>query len=275
MTRNLIPLFRPILSSSSKSKSLPLTIRSIHSTSKILLATPVNGNGQGQGKNPFLPRNTGPRTITPGPIKSPNPRESTTVDSTSKGSRQDIGNIEQIGTSIGSDSYPDYSKGPSALDKASQLFFFTEIVRGMWIVLEQFFRPPYTIMYPFEKGPLSPRFRGEHALRRYPNGEERCIACKLCEAICPAQAITIESEAREDGSRRTTRYDLDMTKCIYCGFCQEACPVDAIVETQNAEYSTETREELLYNKEKLLANGDKAEAEIAANLQADHVGFSV
>lgn len=164
-----------------------------------------------------------------------------------------------------------YHGGPSALEKAANLFFFTEIVRGMWIVMEQFFRPPYTIMYPFEKGPLSPRFRGEHALRRYPSGEERCIACKLCEAICPAQAITIESEARLDGSRRTTRYDIDMTKCIYCGFCQEACPVDAIVETQNQEFSTETREELLYNKEKLLANGDRAEAEIAANLHADHV----
>jgi len=164
-----------------------------------------------------------------------------------------------------------YKDGPSALDKAVHLFFFTEILRGMWIVLENFFRPPYTIMYPFEKGPLSPRFRGEHALRRYPSGEERCIACKLCEAICPAQAITIESEARSDGSRKTTRYDIDMTKCIYCGFCQEACPVDAIVETQNQEFSTETREELLYNKEKLLANGDRAEAEIAANLHADHV----
>ncbi|KII95011.1 hypothetical protein PLICRDRAFT_33839 [Plicaturopsis crispa FD-325 SS-3] len=159
----------------------------------------------------------------------------------------------------------------SAIDKAVHLFFFTEILRGMWIVLENFFREPYTIMYPFEKGPLSPRFRGEHALRRYPSGEERCIACKLCEAICPAQAITIESEARQDGSRRTTKYDIDMTKCIYCGFCQEACPVDAIVETNNQEYSTETREELLYNKEKLLANGDRAEAEIAANLHADHV----
>ncbi|EPS96005.1 NADH-ubiquinone oxidoreductase [Fomitopsis schrenkii] len=164
-----------------------------------------------------------------------------------------------------------YKDGPSAIDKAVHLFFFTEIIRGMWIVMEQFFRPPYTIMYPFEKGPLSPRFRGEHALRRYPSGEERCIACKLCEAICPAQAITIESEARLDGSRRTTRYDIDMTKCIYCGFCQEACPVDAIVETQNQEFSTETREELMYNKEKLLSNGDAAEAEIAANLQADHV----
>ncbi|KAI0832646.1 NADH dehydrogenase Fe-S protein 8 [Trametes gibbosa] len=167
--------------------------------------------------------------------------------------------------------YDPYKDGPSAVDKAVHLFFFTEIIRGMWIVMEQFFRPPYTIMYPFEKGPLSPRFRGEHALRRYPSGEERCIACKLCEAICPAQAITIESEARLDGSRRTTRYDIDMTKCIYCGFCQEACPVDAIVETQNQEFSTETREELLYNKEKLLANGDRAEAEIAANLHSDHV----
>ncbi|KAJ7087404.1 NADH-quinone oxidoreductase [Mycena crocata] len=164
-----------------------------------------------------------------------------------------------------------YKGGQTAIDKAVHLFFFTEIIRGMWIVLEQFFRPPYTISYPFEKGPLSPRFRGEHALRRYPSGEERCIACKLCEAICPAQAITIESEARMDGSRRTTKYDIDMTKCIYCGFCQEACPVDAIVETQNQEFSTETREELLYNKEKLLANGDRAEAEIAANLYADHV----
>lgn len=164
-----------------------------------------------------------------------------------------------------------YKDGPSALDKAMTSFLFTELIRGLWIVLEQFFRPPYTIMYPFEKGPLSPRFRGEHALRRYPNGEERCIACKLCEAICPAQAITIESEARQDGSRRTTRYDIDMTKCIYCGFCQEACPVDAIVETQNQEFSTETREELLYNKEKLLANGDRAEAEIAANLHSEHV----
>ncbi|KAK0206832.1 hypothetical protein DFS33DRAFT_622813 [Desarmillaria ectypa] len=164
-----------------------------------------------------------------------------------------------------------YGQGPSAVDKAVHLFFLTEIVRGMWIVLENFFRQPYTIKYPFEKGPLSPRFRGEHALRRYPSGEERCIACKLCEAICPAQAITIESETRMDGSRRTTKYDIDMTKCIYCGFCQEACPVDAIVETQNQEFATETREELLYNKEKLLMNGDRAEAEIAANLYSEHV----
>ncbi|KAF9345433.1 NADH dehydrogenase Fe-S protein subunit 8 ndufs8 [Mortierella sp. NVP85] len=165
-----------------------------------------------------------------------------------------------------------YTPGrPSALDTASQSLLLTELVRGMWVVLESFFRPPYTLMYPFEKGALSPRFRGEHALRRYPSGEERCIACKLCEAICPAQAITIEAEPREDGSRRTTRYDIDMTKCIYCGFCQEACPVDAIVEGPNYEYATETHEELLYNKEKLLANGDKWEVELARNIEADHL----
>ncbi|KAI5776880.1 hypothetical protein EDC01DRAFT_439278 [Geopyxis carbonaria] len=157
----------------------------------------------------------------------------------------------------------------SALDKAGKYFLMTEMLRGMYVVMEQFFRPPYTIMYPFEKGPISPRFRGEHALRRYPSGEERCIACKLCEAVCPALAITIEAEEREDGSRRTTRYDIDMTKCIYCGFCQESCPVDAIVESPNQEYATETREELLYNKEKLLANGDKWEPELAACIKAD------
>lgn len=156
------------------------------------------------------------------------------------------------------------------LDRSSNILLLTEVLRGAWVVLEQFFRPAYTINYPFEKGPISPRFRGEHALRRYPSGEERCIACKLCEAICPAQAITIEAETRADGSRRTTRYDIDMTKCIYCGLCQEACPVDAVVEGPNFEFATETREELLYNKEKLLANGDKWESEIAANLKADH-----
>lgn len=122
----------------------------------------------------------------------------------------------------------------TSLDKAGNYFLLTEMLRGMYVVLEQFFRPPYTIYYPFEKGPISPRFRGEHALRRYPTGEERCIACKLCEAICPASAITIEAEEREDGSRRTTRYDIDMTKCIYCGFCQESCPVDAIVECKSS-----------------------------------------
>ncbi|RDW67951.1 putative NADH-ubiquinone oxidoreductase subunit 3 [Coleophoma cylindrospora] len=157
----------------------------------------------------------------------------------------------------------------SSLDKAGKYFLLSEMFRGMYVVMEQYFRPPYTIYYPFEKGPISPRFRGEHALRRYPSGEERCIACKLCEAICPAQAITIEAEEREDGSRRTTRYDIDMTKCIYCGFCQESCPVDAIVESPNAEYATETREELLYNKEKLLSNGDKWEPELAAAARAD------
>jgi NADH-quinone oxidoreductase subunit I len=130
-------------------------------------------------------------------------------------------------------------------------------------------KPKATIMYPFEKGPLSPRFRGEHALRRYANGEERCIACKLCEAICPAQAITIEAEPRADGSRRTTRYDIDMTKCIYCGLCQEACPVDAIVEGPNFEFAVETREELFYDKDRLLANGDRWEREIAKNLELD------
>ena len=130
-------------------------------------------------------------------------------------------------------------------------------------------RPKATVNYPFERNPQSPRFRGEHALRRYPNGEERCIACKLCEAICPAQAITIEAEPRADGSRRTTRYDIDMVKCIYCGLCQEACPVDAIVEGPNTEYATETREELYYDKERLLDNGDRWEREIAKNLELD------
>ena len=148
-------------------------------------------------------------------------------------------------------------------------FLLTEIVKGMALTFKYMIKPRETINYPFEKGPISPRFRGEHALRRYPNGEERCIACKLCEAVCPAQAITIEAEPREDGSRRATRYDIDMTKCIYCGLCQEACPVDAIVEGPNFEFATETREELYYNKNKLLANGDRWEAQIAANLAAD------
>jgi NADH-quinone oxidoreductase subunit I len=155
------------------------------------------------------------------------------------------------------------------LDSAARSMFLSEIARGMWLTLKYMFKPRMTINYPFEKGPLSPRFRGEHALRRYPNGEERCIACKLCEAVCPALAITIEAEPREDGSRRTTRYDIDMTKCIYCGLCQEACPVDAIVEGPNFEFATETREELYYNKDKLLANGDRWEAALAANIAAD------
>jgi NADH-quinone oxidoreductase subunit I len=145
------------------------------------------------------------------------------------------------------------------------LDFWGAFVLGMRYLV----RPKATVNYPFEKGPLSPRFRGQHALRRYANGEERCIACKLCEAVCPAQAITIEAEPREDGSRRTTRYDIDMVKCIYCGYCQEACPVDAIVEGPNFEFAAETREELYYDKEKLLANGDRWEREIARNLEID------
>ena len=155
-------------------------------------------------------------------------------------------------------------------DRMSQVLFLTDIWRGIWLTGEVVSKPKVTINYPFEKGPISPRFRGEHALRRYPSGEERCIACKLCEAVCPAQAITIEAEAREDGSRKTTRYDIDMTKCIYCGYCQEACPVDAIVEGPNYEFAAETHEELIYDKEKLLANGDKWEVAIAKNLASEH-----
>ena len=148
-------------------------------------------------------------------------------------------------------------------------YLLVELWKGLWVTGGNMFARKVTVQFPEEKTPQSPRFRGLHALRRFPNGEERCIACKLCEAVCPAQAITIEAEAREDGSRRTTRYDIDMTKCIYCGFCQEACPVDAIVEGPNFEYATETREELLYDKAKLLANGDKWERALAANLAAD------
>ncbi len=155
------------------------------------------------------------------------------------------------------------------LDRTARSMFLTELLSGLALTLSYVFKPKATLNYPNEKGPLSPRFRGEHALRRYPNGEERCIACKLCEAICPALAITIEAEPREDGSRRTTRYDIDMTKCIYCGLCEEACPVDAIVEGPNFEFSTETREELMYDKAKLMANGDRWEAHIAARLRAD------
>ena len=155
------------------------------------------------------------------------------------------------------------------LDRSARTWLLTELIEGMVLTLKTMFKQPVTLNYPYEKGPISPRFRGEHALRRYPNGEERCIACKLCEAVCPALAITIEAEPREDGSRRTTRYDIDMTKCIYCGFCQEACPVDAIVEGPNFEFATETREELFYDKEKLLANGDRWEAESSKNLALD------
>ncbi|MCB9929425.1 MAG: NADH-quinone oxidoreductase subunit NuoI [Alphaproteobacteria bacterium] len=157
----------------------------------------------------------------------------------------------------------------SFFDRTARGFLLSELIEGMVLTFRYMFKPKVTLNYPYEKGPLSPRFRGEHALRRYPNGEERCIACKLCEAVCPAQAITIEAEPRDDGSRRTTRYDIDMTKCIYCGFCQEACPVDAIVEGPNFEFATETREELMYDKQKLLDNGDRWESAIARALEAD------
>ena len=144
-----------------------------------------------------------------------------------------------------------------------------EFVSAFFLAMRYFFKPKPTLNYPFEKGPISPRFRGEHALRRYPNGEERCIACKLCEAVCPATAITIESDVRADGSRRTTRYDIDLTKCIFCGFCEESCPVDSIVETHILEYHGEKRGDLYFTKDMLLAVGDRYETEIAANKAAD------
>lgn len=147
--------------------------------------------------------------------------------------------------------------------------FLKELVKGMAVTGRHLFSRKITVQYPEEKTPQSHRFRGLHALRRYPNGEERCIACKLCEAVCPALAITIESEQRGDGSRRTTRYDIDLTKCIFCGFCEEACPVDAIVETRVLEYHGEQRGDLYYTKQMLLAVGDKYEAQIAADREAD------
>lgn len=158
--------------------------------------------------------------------------------------------------------------------KRIQNFFKTwllfDLITGMYATLKYFFKRKVTIQYPFQKGPLSSRFRGEHALRRYESGEERCIACKLCEAICPAQAITIDAAPRsDDGTRRTIRYDIDMTKCIYCGFCQEACPVDAIVEGPNFEFATYTHQELIYTKQKLLDNGDQWEPVIDHNIKSD------
>jgi NADH-quinone oxidoreductase subunit I len=148
-------------------------------------------------------------------------------------------------------------------------FMLTELLKGMRLTGRYFFARKITLQYPEEKTPMSPRFRGLHALRRYPNGEERCIACKLCEAVCPAMAITIESDVREDGTRRTTRYDIDLTKCIFCGFCEESCPVDSIVETHIHEYHGEKRGDLYFTKEMLLAVGDRYENEIAAAREAD------
>ena len=156
------------------------------------------------------------------------------------------------------------------INRIIKTVFMVDFIEGLLIAIKKFFNTKKTINYPFEKGKISPRFRGEHALRRYPNGEERCIACKLCEAVCPAQAITIESAEREDGSRKTTRFDLDMIKCIYCGLCEESCPVDAIVLGPNFEFGTETREELYYNKEKLLDNGDRWESILAANIKTNN-----
>ncbi len=147
--------------------------------------------------------------------------------------------------------------------------FLWELLQGLSVTLRNLFVKKFTVMYPEEKTPQSPRFRGLHALRSYPNGEERCIACKLCEAVCPALAITIESDVAEDGTRRTTRYDIDLFKCIYCGFCEEACPVDAIVETRIHEYHMENRGENIMTKDKLMAIGNKYEAMIAADKAAD------
>jgi len=155
------------------------------------------------------------------------------------------------------------------IKRAVRTWLLTELLRGLMLTGKYMFKKKITVEYPEERTPLSPRFRGLHALRRYENGEERCIACKLCEVVCPALAIVIESEEREDGTRRTTRYDIDMTKCIYCGLCQEACPVDAIVETQEFEYASETRKALYYTKDMLLDNGDRYESQIAANIAAD------
>ncbi len=157
----------------------------------------------------------------------------------------------------------------NAIARVVRTFSLWELLLGLRVTLRNLFVKKVTVQYPEEKTPQSPRFRGLHALRRYPNGEERCIACKMCEAVCPALAITIDSEVREDGTRRTTRYDIDLFKCIYCGFCEEACPVDAIVETRIFEYHMEERGENIMTKERLLAVGDKYEEMIAADKAAD------
>ena len=157
----------------------------------------------------------------------------------------------------------------SAIIKTFKSFLLIELFKGMYLTFKYMFKSKVTVNYPHQKGPLSPRFRGEHALRRYPNGEERCIACKLCEAVCPAVAITIESELRDDGSRRTTRFDIDLFKCVYCGFCEDACPVDAVVETRIHEYHMENKGENIMTKEKLLAVGDQYDTMIADDKAAD------
>ncbi len=157
----------------------------------------------------------------------------------------------------------------STVRRLAKSFLLLELLKGLGVTFHYLFAEKFTVRYPEEKTPKSPRFRGLHALRRYPNGEERCIACKLCEAVCPALAITIESEPRADGTRRTTRYDIDLFKCIYCGFCEESCPVDAIVETGIHEYHFENRGENIMTKEKLLTIGDKYEEEIARARMAD------
>lgn len=149
-------------------------------------------------------------------------------------------------------------------------FFLYDVVLGMSLTLKYLFKKKVTLNYPHEKAPRSPRFRGEHALRTYDNGQERCIACKLCEAVCPAQAIVIEADPSDDTTRRTVKYDIDMTKCIYCGLCQEACPVDAIVEGPNHEFATFTHQDLIYDKKKLLNNGTKFEDELKVKLKKDY-----
>jgi len=157
----------------------------------------------------------------------------------------------------------------TAVKELFSSFMLTELIKGFMITGKHFLSPHITVQFPEEKTPLSPRFRGLHALRRYENGEERCIACKLCEAVCPAMAITIESDVRADGTRRTTRYDIDLTKCIFCGFCEESCPVDSIVETHIFEYHGEKRGDLYFTKDMLLAVGDRYEQEIAQRREAD------
>ena len=156
-----------------------------------------------------------------------------------------------------------------AIKRHLNTFFLYELLKGLMVTGRHLFMRKFTVQYPEERAPMSPRFRGLHALRRYPNGEERCIACKLCEAVCPALAITIESEVRADGTRRTTRYDIDLFKCIYCGFCEESCPVDSIVETRFYEFHFENRGENVIHKDQLLALGDRHEQQLAADRATD------